>query len=757
MRLTLLLAILLFGIQLNAQVVFNGEVRMKNIPVSHALVLIKETNEVIFTDSTGKFSITCTLPKFTLRIESPDAESKTVVIECSDIKPENPWILHLITREQIIEEVVVSGSLKQVDKLRTTVPVEIYSNQFLLKNPSPSIMDNLSQINGVRPQINCNICNTGDIHMNGLEGPYTLILIDGMPIVSNLASVYGLAGIPTSLIERIEVVRGPSAVLYGSEAIGGLINVITKNPTESGKLSIDVYSSSYGEINTDLGTVNRYGKNAKGITGINYFHSTNPIDQNEDGFTDITLQKRLSFFHKITIPQKNKRQLSLGARYVYEDRWGGQMNWNRDYRGTDSVYGESIYTNRFEFIGKYELPFKEKISLTGSFASHNQNSYYGTLPFMASQQTIFGQLTWVKDIQKHEVVAGLALRTNFYDDNTLGTFDGPSSSNSPDNTVLPGIFAQDEIQLTENQKLLLGARYDQSIIHGGIFTPRIGYKFDLKKRQLFRINTGTGYRVVNVFTEDHAALTGSRTVVFTEELQPERSFNVNVNYNGTFFLKSGGVIKLDFSPFYSYFSNKIIPDYQSDPTKIIYSNSNGYAESKGVNISMDVRLKNWNINTGLTFMDVSRMEDGMRARQLLTERFSANWTISYIFENIPLEIDYTGNVYGPMLLPLLGPLDPRPAASPWWSIQNIQVKYSGLKRIELYSGVKNLLNWRPGKDLPFLIARAHDPFDKQVVFDSAGNPTSTPTNPYALTFDPSYVYGPNQGIRFFAGIRYQFD
>lgn len=127
-----------------------------------------------------------------------------------------------------LNEVVVTGTLKPISRLETAVPVEVYTTTFLKKNPTPNIFEALQNINGVRPQLNCNICNTGDIHINGLEGPYTMVNIDGMPIVSGLSTVYGLTGIPNSLIDRIEIVKGPASSLYGSEAVGGLINIITK-------------------------------------------------------------------------------------------------------------------------------------------------------------------------------------------------------------------------------------------------------------------------------------------------------------------------------------------------------------------------------------------------------------------------------------------------------------------------------------------------------------------------------------------------
>ncbi len=106
-----------------------------------------------------------------------------------------------------------------------------------------------------------------------------------------------------------------------------------------------------------------------------------------------------------------------------------------------------------------------------------------------------------------------------------------------------------------------------------------------------------------------------------------------------------------------------------------------------------------------------------------------------------------------MRLPLLGELDPRQSFSPTWSIQNIQFVFGGFKNVEIYGGIKNLLNFTPNKGNPFIIARANDPFDKNVEYEATGKVKVTPSNPFALTFDPTYVYAPNQGIRGFAGIR----
>src|SRR5690606_23052159 len=121
------------------------------------------------------------------------------------------------------------------------------------------------------------------------------------------------------------------------------------------------------------------------------------------------------------IPRKNNRLLSFAARYFYEDRWGGEMNWKKTHRGGDEVYGESIYTNRWEITGLYELPVKEKLLLALSFNDHFQDSRYGNTSFIARQKIAFSQLTWDKTLGNHDILAGAAFRFTFYDDNTIAT------------------------------------------------------------------------------------------------------------------------------------------------------------------------------------------------------------------------------------------------------------------------------------------------------------------------------------------------
>src|SRR5690554_2148808 len=247
-----------------------------------------------------------------------------------------------------------------------------------------------------------------------------MILIDGMPIVSGLSTVYGLSGIPQSLIERVEIVKGPASTLYGSEAVGGLINVITKSPDQAPLFYAEAFGTSWGEVNADVGYRANFGEKVSTLLGVNYFNYNNPIDNNKDGFTDITLQDRISIFNKLSFNRKRNKAFNLGFRYVYEDRWGGEMNWTPEFRAGDSIYGESIYTSRWEVFGNYELPIsEEKVNLQFSGNGHNQNSVYGTDVYIADQKIGFAQLSWHKKMwSSHDFLFGAAYRYTYYDDNT---------------------------------------------------------------------------------------------------------------------------------------------------------------------------------------------------------------------------------------------------------------------------------------------------------------------------------------------------
>lgn len=652
-----------------------------------------------------------------------------------------------------LDDVVVTGTLAPTQRTESPVPVEVYTRAFLASDPVPSLFEAMQNVNGVRPQLNCAVCNTGDIHINGLEGPYTMVTIDGMPIVSGLGTVYGLLGIPTAMIERVEVVKGPAGSLYGSEAVGGLINVITRDVDRAPRLAVDAFATGLGDITVDAGVSTRLGPHARVLTSANAYLFDRVVDANGDNFTDQTLARRLSIFQKWGFAGGPLDGLSLAGRVLAESRWGGEVDFDPEAdRGGDERYGEAIDTRRAELLARYDVPALPGLSLQVSGNVHEQRSDYGTTDYDAEQAIGFGQATYARSLPGgHNVLLGAAARHTTYDDNSVATA-GADGANRPDRVTLPGVFAQNE-WVRGRHRVLAGLRYDRDPRHGDIWTPRLAYKLPAGEGANLRLNLGTGFRVVNLFTEEHAALSGAREVVIAEDLAPERSASANVNYLRNWFPRGGPSVSFEASAWYTRFSNQIIPDYLTDPTEIRYANLGGHSESRGA--SAELRLtggERWRAAAGATLTDVSVVADGGRTRPLLSERWSAVWSAGYTLPGGGWSFDYTASLYGPMLLPVQGPLDPRPAESPWFSPQSLQATWRpGAGAWELYGGVKNLLDFTPAAGA---IARGFDPFDRQVTFDAAGDPVATPDNPGALVFDPSYVYASNVGRRVFAGVRW---
>ncbi|HET6243427.1 MAG: TonB-dependent receptor [Bacteroidetes bacterium] len=720
----------LIGVNVYSQGTLKGNIVSLGKPVPFANVGFKGLNIGAASDIQGNFIIE-NVPEGELEliVSVVGYEKKKHSVRIENGKT-TQVILTIKPSLQELNQIVVTGTMKETFISDSPVKVEVITASFLQKSPTNNIMQAIETINGVQEQIGCGVCGTSDIHINGMEGPYTLVLIDGMPIMSALSTVYGLNGIATSLIERIEIIKGPSSTLYGTEAVAGVINVITKKPQDVPLIGFNAFGTSDLEKNIDFYFAPKMKKSKMLFSG-NYYNMNNFIDENEDNFNDIPLINRVSLFSKFSFDRKNSRIFNISAKYYDENRFGGVSQWTPQFRGSDSIYGESIYTKRYELISSYQLPFNEKLRWDLSFNNHNQDSWYGDTEYAAVQTTVFSNLIWDKTIgARHDLIFGSSLRYNFYDDNTFAT-------NQADRVFIPGIFAQDEYALSDNLSILAGLRFDYHEKHGSIFSPRINFKYKPATYTTLRLNAGTGFRVVNLFTEEHAALTGARTVVVKGELSPEKSYNMNLNVNHVFTIKeSSGTIDADI--FYTYFENKIIPDYETDKNLIVYDNLLGHSISRGFSLSYNHRFNSpFKLSAGGTFLDVFAVtedNDGnsVRENQAFVPKLSGVFTLSYTIKKLKTSIDYTGKVMGPMELPTYDHPFERDEISPWFTLQNLQVTKEIKKFFEVYIGVRNILNY------------------------TQNSPLIDPQNPFGPNFDTAYAYGPLQGRRFFIGLRFGF-
>ena len=650
--------------------------------------------------------------------------------------------------------VVVTGTMQQIGVRESPVKVDVLPSRFLETVPSANVMDAVERVNGLYQQIDCGVCYTNNIRINGIEGPNTAVLIDGMPVMSSLATVYGLNGISPMLIRQVEVVKGPMSTLYGSEALGGVINILTKNPATAPRLSANVFSTTHAEMAAEFAAVPLRGRTSALVSGT-VFHVSDYHDNNGDGFSDRPFETRLALFGKATRQDAyGFERASLVGKVYYEDRAAGIepfLDAVSDLRGSSEIYGESIYTRRAELIGT--LALRPDLTLRASGALHDQDSFYGDVGYDASQADAFGQLVWTPategtKLDGHNVLVGTALRAIRYDDGSAATGrydeDGTLLENRPDTRVVPGLFVQDDWRVNESFRLLGGLRADYQPDFGLIPSPRAAVKWRPADLTTLRLNVGTGFRIVNLFTEDHAAYTGGRATLLLEDLEPERSVSATASLQ-QIVVGFGGSITLDLDAFWTRFSNKIEPDY-SVPGEIRYANLDGSATTRGIALQVQGTLgRGLRYTVGGTLLDVFVDDDGERHPLEFAPDYQGTMTVTWEAPG-NIVVDYTARLTGPMALPDYAPEVhaeyeaatgvPLRAASPVYTVHNVQVTKDlrfGGRLAQVYLAIENVFNYKQ----PSPLVGFYD-----------GNPG------FGDTFDTAYVYGPIEGRHFGAGVRF---
>jgi outer membrane receptor for ferrienterochelin and colicins len=693
------------------QVTVSGLVKCENISIPFAVVYLEEEQKAVVADSTGRYAIVVNPGNHQFTISAMGYQSKIISHE----------ILHdllldfeLTPNRQITDEVVVTGLIAPTQTRRSALKVDVYNKRFIQSVPSNSVVDALHYVNGLQQVVACGVCGTNDIHINGMEGPYTLVLIDGMPIMSSLASVYALNGIPNSIIEQIEVIKGPSSTVYGTSAVGGVVNIITTQTEKANKLAVNFTSGSYGENNIDLSTSFRKGK-SQFLASANMYDYRNRVDFNDDGFTDVPLASRISLFGKWRY--RGRIDHNMAFRYFAEDRFGGELKWQNEHRGSTIFYGEFIQTRRVEITGNNKSN-SQLWSHDYSLSSHDQKSFYGVYAFNALQQNAFSNFSFFLKRGVHNLRSGLTQRLEHYRDNT------PVGKDRME--YVPGVFVLDNIEWNESWGMMLGMRLDHHKNHGLVWAPQVNLKWRLSSKWEARINTGRGFRTVNVFTEDHAALTGAREVRIENALLPESSWNITTVLTRRFTTGKMGYGQIDFDAFINEMQNKILPDYETDPNAIIYRNTSGKSISRGVSMAIAFFLnQNTWLKAGGNLLDVfekstSENPDDERINQLFVPRYSASMVAGWKYQPWRVSVDYSVKHLGPMHLPSYEEPFQKPEVSEAFAIHNLQI-------------IKNLgTKWSIG-------------FQVRNLFDYVQiSPLIDPANPFGDSFDTSYAYGPLQ-------------
>lgn len=619
-----------------------------------------------------------------------------------------------------VSDLVVTGTLAEVRLADSPVKVELITRAALQRNLTTNLMESVRSLPGLREQVDCGVCYTNSISINGMDGPYTAVLFDGVPILGALATTYALNSLNPALLERVEIVKGPASTLYGSEAMGGVVNVITRDPRTAPSWSVTSNASSHGEMAVDLMARPLLG-GGRLLIAASGAHNNRFVDANGDNFTDLPLVTRLSGLVKWSDGTVSDRRADVLARWWHEDRFGGVRGWRRRDRGSNQIYGESIRTSRMEVVAGFRPRLLgDAVRFDAAVARHLQDSWYGARPYAARQTTVFGQVAWAPTTTGAlRPLLGATMRHNRYDDDTPATA-------TVDRRTIAGVFAEGEWRIGAGS-LLAGTRLDRHADHGVIASPRLALRWAHGEQFTARVNLATGFRVVNLFTEDHAALTGARQVVIAESLDPERSMTTAASIQWRTGIGSRP-ITIDIDAFRTRFSNRIVPDYDSDPRAIIYRNLRGHAVTQGGSLALAIEpgTGHWGGRLSGTVQRVTLVEGGVSTEQPFAPRFKGEFTVSW--DNAAVgTVDWTGSVLGPMRLPTIAG---RATHSPWFSEQQVQLTHPLADNTFLTVGLKNLFD-----------SRQRDPL-------------VSPEDPFGPHFDTAQVWGPTQGRRLFVALQW---
>ncbi|MBX3101274.1 MAG: TonB-dependent receptor [Bacteroidetes bacterium] len=690
-------------------------------PLSGASFRLLGSNQGILTDAEGRFCLPAGPEPQRWIVQLSTYRSDTLMISL----PVTGELEHLLTpiHTELKDPITVTAFAAPISLAQSPVLITRINALQLESNISATLTDALLATNGLTERVACGVCGTNELQINGLGGAATLVLIDGMPLMGSLASIYGLSGLPPALIDRVEVIKGPASTLYGTESIGGVLNVITRQPHDHAHWMLESWGNTHGETQLDATLTTPVGRQRM-LLGVSGYHMGTRLDANHDNFMDVVLARRLSVFNKWQFARRSGLPFQLAGRVYAEDRSGGTLSWRREYAGSDVMYGEFILTRRAELLGQYTL--HRNWRLEGSLSGHDQRSWYGHTAYLARQYTSFTNLVHTRRLHRHDLSAGATFRYQYYRDNT------PATAAAPDSRPIPGIFLEDMWRLFPRWTLQGGLRVDHHRDHGLIPAPRLNLKWDLNEYSSIRLNGGSGFRVVNLFTEDHAALSGSRTLVIEGPLNPERSWSGTASFS-TYTQLGKRVLSWNLEAFHTYYTNRILPDY-SDDRFIRYTNLDMQSVTQGLAVSANLAFGNgWRVNLGATWLDTWQNTGSARTSIPFAPSYTTNWTLSYQHPRWKTQLDYTGKLFGPMALPHYPEPYTRATSSPVYSQQHLQCRQPINKYLQVFGGVKNLLNW------------------------TQSDPLVAPEAPFGDAFDTAYVYGPLQGRRFFAGIRLTWD
>lgn len=594
----------------------------------------------------------------------------------------------------------------------------------------------------VTPQTTNVVTNSKELRILGLSGVYNQVLLDGFPLIKGLSYTYGISSIPGTLVDNIFIAKGANSVLQGHESISGQINVQTKNPSNTDRLLVNGYVNSFMEKHANINYAFKQG-DWHSLATFSTVQPAKKVDGDKDTFLDVPLLTRYSISNKWAYGNSTEWgwHSQINVRLLQEERIGGQTTFNPAIdQGSITAYGQTVELTQPEISVKTGFRWDDIHNLT-MFASafhQNQNAYFGLTKYDAIQTYFYGNIQYEHTYkEKHIVKTGLSYRysnveedLSFSTDLLARTFAGKYDFKEK----TPGIFVENTLYLFQDKLTwMAGIRGDHHNQFGFHLTPRTLLKYSFSPATVVRANIGTGWRSVNLFSENIGLLASSRDILIADDLAPEKALNYGINFTHKFEgATTIGVLSLDY--YRTDFQNQIFPDYDSDPQKVLLQNFREKSISNGFQAEISLQLYerfNWKI--GYTYLDVFRIIKDTPQQLPFNSKHKILSTFSFQPKSKKYHFDANFHWFGPQRLPdtQQNPLAfQRPDFSKSYTVINAQFTYN-LKRFELYTGCENIFNFR----------------QKQAILSWE--------NPFGPYFDTSSVWGPTRGREFYVGFRYR--
>ena len=551
------LVLMVMGAALNVYADENNPVKHSNVIRGHviekyteehlpyATILIVETGEGTVSDDTGHFRFTkVPAGTYTLRVQLLGYATQEKKITVSN---EYTTDVHIALVEEGIttDEVVVSANRNEVSRKMAPVVVNVMSAKLFETVNSTDLAKSLNYQSGLRVENSCQNCAFPQVRINGLEGPYSQILINSRPIISALSGVYGLEQIPTNMIERVEVVRGGGSALFGANAVGGTINIITKDPVSN---SFQV-SSTMSNVNGD--TWEQYmGANASlvskdnvyGIAVYQSYRNRNPYDVDGDSFSEIGKLNMNTFGLRAYYRPTQFSRLNIEYHTTNEFRRGGNKFDLEPFESDITEQTKHIINSGGLTYDLFWKEYKHKLSFFASSQHVDRNSYYGAQQDpnaygKTKDLTFVGGGMYVGNFEKvifspATFTAGLEYQHNNMHDIMAGY-----NRDLEQKVRIASAFFQNEWKM-DDFTLLAGFRLDDhNLIDNLIFSPRVNMLYKPSDAFQGRLTWSTGFRAPQAYDEDlHITAVGGEGVLIrlADGLKPEKSnsFSGSVDLSG---------------------------------------------------------------------------------------------------------------------------------------------------------------------------------------------------------------------------------